>query len=163
MNVELKASECLSFTHIVAGPTCETHRLSNLIDILLQPYTKHIKSYIKDTTDPTSTNPDTLLVSFDVVYLYTNIPHDLGTEAIKYWLRKFPQELPAMISVEVLLKGIKFIWTASSEFGTYRLCEQRMFRRACACAQSRQNLRCSLIQAVNQEEPSDRKPDPWPL
>ena len=30
-------------------------------------------------------------------------------------------------------------------------------------AQSRQNLRCSLIQAVSQEEPSDRKPDPWPL
>ena len=25
------------------------------------------------------------------------------------------------------------------------------------------NLRCSLIQAVSQEEPSDRKPDPWPL
>ena len=48
-------------------------------------------------------------------------------------------------------------WTASSEFGTYRLCEQRRFRR------SRQNLCCSLIQAVSQEEPSDRKPDPWPL
>ena len=30
-------------------------------------------------------------------------------------------------------------------------------------AQSRQNLHCSLIQAVSQEEPSDRKPDPWPL
>ena len=56
-----------------------------------------------------------------------------------------------------------FIWTASSEFGTYRLCEQRRFRRACASAQSRQNLRCSLIQAVSQEKPSDRKPDPWPL
>ena len=55
------------------------------------------------------------------------------------------------------------IQTASSEFGTYRLCEQRRFRRACASAQSRQNLRCSLIQAVCQEEPSDRKPDPWPL
>ena len=54
-------------------------------------------------------------------------------------------------------------WTASSEFGTYHLCEQRRFRRACASAQSRQNLRCSLIQAVSQEEPSDRKPDPWPL
>ena len=54
-------------------------------------------------------------------------------------------------------------WTASSEFGTYRICEQRRFRRACASAQSRQNLRCSLIQAVSQEEPSDRKPDPWPL
>ena len=55
------------------------------------------------------------------------------------------------------------VWTTSSEFGTYRLCEQRRFRRACASAQSRQNLRCSLIQAVRQEEPSDRKPDPWPL
>ena len=54
-------------------------------------------------------------------------------------------------------------WTASSEFGTYRICEQRRFRRACASAQSRQNLRYSLIQALSQEEPSDRKPDPWPL
>ena len=54
-------------------------------------------------------------------------------------------------------------WTASSGFGTYRLCEQRRFRWACASAQSRQNLSCSLIQAVSQEEPSDRKPDPWPL
>ena len=54
-------------------------------------------------------------------------------------------------------------WTTSSEFGTFSLCEQRRFRRACASAQSRQNLRCSLIQAVSQEEPSDRKPDPWPL
>ena len=56
-----------------------------------------------------------------------------------------------------------FIWTASSEFGTYRLCEQRRFRRACASAQSRQNLSCSLIEVVSQEEPSDRKPNPWPL
>ena len=54
-------------------------------------------------------------------------------------------------------------WAASSEFCTYRLCEQRRFRRACASAQSRQNLRCSLIEAVSQEEPSDRKPNPWHL
>ena len=59
--------------------------------------------------------------------------------------------------------GLTNKWTASSEFGTYSLCEQPRFMRACAFAQSRQNLRCSLIQAVNQEEPSNRKPDPWPL
>ena len=35
--------------------------------------------------------------------------------------------------------------------------------QASASAQSCQNLRCSLIEAVSQEEPSDRKPDPWPL
>ena len=63
----------------------------------------------------------------------------------------------------VIIKTWPKQWTASSEFGTYRLCEQRRFRRACASAQSRQNLRCSLILAVNQEKPSDRKPDPWPL
>ena len=54
-------------------------------------------------------------------------------------------------------------WAASSESGTYRLCEQRRFRRACTSAQSRQNLRYSLLPAVSQEEPSDRKLDPWPL
>ena len=68
------------------------------------------------------------------------------------------------ISVKIVLILKTYVnWTASSEFGTYRLCEQRRFRRACASAQSRQNLRCSLIQTVSQEEPSDRKLDPWPL
>ena len=93
---------------------CRFVKNVNLIDILLQPYTNLIKSYIKDTTDflsklPTSTNPDTLLVSFDVVNLYTNISHGLGIEAIVYWLRMFPLELPARISVEFLLERIKFI------------------------------------------------------
>ena len=46
---------------------------------------------------------------------------------------------------------IKNNTAASSEFGTYCLCEQRWFRRTCASTQSRQNLRCSLIQAVSQE------------
>ena len=32
--------------------------------------------------------------------------------------------------------------------------------RAAKVQASRQNLRCSLIQALSQEEPSDRKPDP---
>ena len=53
-------------------------------------------------------------------------------------------------------------WTASSEFGTYRLYEQRRFRRACASAQSRQNLRCSLIQAVSQEELQTESQIPGP-
>ena len=52
---------------------------------------------------------------------------------------------------------VKRIWYLSP------MLEQRRFRRACASAQSRQNLCCSLIQALNQEEPSDRKSDPWPL
>ena len=49
--VKIKPPDNLTFRPIVAGPTCETHRLSNLLDILLQPYTKYVKSYIKDTQD----------------------------------------------------------------------------------------------------------------
>ena len=62
----------LTFRPIVAGPACETHRLSNILDILLQPYTKFIKSYIKDTKDflqklPENIIESSILVSFDVV------------------------------------------------------------------------------------------------
>ena len=64
---------------------------------------------------------------------------------------------------KVFVLIIRNNWAAPSEFGIYRLCERRRFRRACASAQSRQNLRCSLIHALSQEEPSDRKLDPWPL
>ena len=71
--------------------------------------------------------------------------------------------IPPRAKVKVKSIHSTSVWAASDEFDTYRLCEQRRFRRACASAQSRQNLRCSLIQAVSQEEFSNRKPDPWPL
>ena len=119
--VELQAPNNLTFRPIVAGPTCETHRLSNLLDILLQPYTKHIKSYIKDTKDflqklPTELTENSILVSSDVVNLYSNIPHNLGLEAITYWLNKFPDELPNRISKNFILEGIKFILENNSFF-----------------------------------------------
>ena len=65
------------------------HTLSNFIDILLQPYTKYIKRYIKDTKDflqklPHGISNDSILVSFHVESLYSNIPHDLGIEAIVF-------------------------------------------------------------------------------
>ena len=50
----------------------------------------------------------------------------------------------------------------SSEVGTYRLCKQRRFRRACVSEQSRQNLRCSLIQAVSQEDLQTENQIPGP-
>ena len=76
---------------IVAGPTCETHRISNFLDILLKPYLKYVKSYVKDDIDilcyiPRQVSKDTILASFDVVNLYSNIPHEYGLEAISYWI-----------------------------------------------------------------------------
>ena len=61
---------------------------------------------------------------------------------------KFQKADSALISITyAIMCGIKcsIKWAVSSEFGTYRLCEQRRFRRACASTQSRQNLHYSLI------------------
>ena len=49
--IKVTAPNNLTFRPIVAGPACETHRLSYFIDILLQPCTKYIRSYVKDTKD----------------------------------------------------------------------------------------------------------------
>ena len=112
--MELKPPENLTFRPIVAGPVCETHRLSNLLDILLQPYTKYVKSYIKDTKDfltklPENIDENSILVTFDVENLYSNIPHDLGLEAIDFWINKYPDELPNRISKKFIINSIKLI------------------------------------------------------
>ena len=60
-------------------------------------------------------------------------------------------------------RGVKCLAQGHNTAAVGRLWEQWRFRWACTSTQSRQNLRYSLIQAVSQEEPSDRKPDPWPL
>ena len=60
-------------------------------------------------------------------------------------------------------KGSKFLWFA---FGTRQanlvLIAYASSEGSGEPAHSR-SLHCSLIQAVSQEEPSDRKIDPWPL
>ena len=104
----------LKLRPIVAGPSCHTHRLSNLIDILLRPYTEHVTSYLRDTTDflnnlPNTIPKNTILTSFDIEALYSNIPHKLGLEAIKYWIEKYPNTLNSRFSKEFILDGIKFI------------------------------------------------------
>ena len=87
--IKIEPPDNLTFRPIVAGPTCETHRLSNLLDILLQPYTKYVNSYIKDTQDflqkiPEQVVEESILVSFNVANPYSNIPHDLCIEAILF-------------------------------------------------------------------------------
>ena len=53
-------------------------------------------------------------------------------------------------------------WAASSEFGTYRLCEQWRFRRACASALSRQNLRCYSYKQWVKRSPQTESQIPSP-
>ena len=56
--VETNGVTDLKLRPIEAGPSCLTHRLSNLLDILLRPYTKQVKSNLRDTTDFLNNLPD---------------------------------------------------------------------------------------------------------
>ena len=61
-----------------------TERLSSFIDKLLQPTAQQQKSYLKDTThfinflEKMKVPENTILVSMDVISLYTNIPQEEG-------------------------------------------------------------------------------------
>ena len=84
---------------IIAGPECPTKRLSNFIDIILKPMVQKVKSYIKDDLDflnkcPRTTSTNTTLNTYDVVSLYTRIPHSLGLAAINSWLEQHPEVIP---------------------------------------------------------------------
>ena len=64
-----------------------------LPDLILKPICPEIPSFVKDDIDflhhlPESTEKGTKLVTFDVTSLYTNIPHDLGENAVRHWLEK---------------------------------------------------------------------------
>ncbi|XP_070208302.1 uncharacterized protein [Littorina saxatilis] len=76
---------------IISGCGGPTEKMSKLVDHWLQPLVRELPSYVKDTTHflqlvenwKTSYGPlpiDALIVTVDVVGLYTNIPHqDVGT------------------------------------------------------------------------------------
>ena len=74
----------------------------------------HVKSYVKDNLDflpkySRENYENNLLVGFDVVNLYTNIPHAFGLEALNYWLENYPECLHARFNKEFVLECAKFI------------------------------------------------------
>ena len=112
--VRLPPPQDLKFRPIVAGPTSPTHRLSNFIDIILKPLCKNIPSYIRDDLDflnqiPEQITENTILVSFDVVSLYTSIPHDLGLEAITFWVENYAQSLARKFTTRFIIEAISII------------------------------------------------------
>ena len=97
----------LKLSPIVAGPI-PTRPLSNLIDILLKPLFLHVKRYVKDNLDFLSkysreNYENTLLLTFDVADLYTNISHTFGLEALDYWLENHPENFRARFNKRFVL------------------------------------------------------------
>ena len=67
---------------IISGCNRPTEKLSCFVDKILQPIAQQLKSYLKDTTDFTNFIEKTklpkgvILVSMDIMSLYTNIPQE---------------------------------------------------------------------------------------
>ena len=105
---------------IVASYNSPTERISAFVDYFLQPYVKKLSSHIKDsyhfidilknTVIPKS--DDLLFVTIDAVSLYTNIPHNLGLEAISHFLDDRPH--PQIPSTDFLCKLAEFVLTCNA-------------------------------------------------
>lgn len=90
--VEISNVTDLKLRPMVSGPSYQTHGVSDIVDVPLKRYTKHVKSYLRDTVDflntlPKTVNLHTILVSYpSIESLYSTIPNELGIKAIIYWL-----------------------------------------------------------------------------
>ena len=115
-NAYLKMSppDSLKGRPIIAGPSSPIKPLSKLMDKLLSPLVAKQESYIKDDWDfikflPRKVNYDCELLTCDIVSLYTSIPHELGLEAISYWIDQERTQIPQRFTKEFILDAIVFI------------------------------------------------------
>ena len=58
---------------------------------------------------PRDVNENTEIVTFDVISLYTSIPHEFGLEAIDYFLNKYQEDLQPRSRKEFVLESANFI------------------------------------------------------
>ena len=89
--IEIFEPNDLKLRPIVDDPRCRKRKLSRLIDILSKPFLKRIESFIRDSLDflnkcPREVDENTEIVTFNVISLYTCIPHEFGLEAIDCFL-----------------------------------------------------------------------------
>jgi hypothetical protein len=73
----------------------------------------HFLSHIPDTVEE-----NTLIVSFDVTRLYTNIPHNLGLEAISYWIDRHRSEIQPRFLKDFIIEGLKIVLENNHFFST---------------------------------------------
>ena len=79
---------------MLGEPKCPNRRLSNFLDLNLEPLTKHVKSNIEVNIEFLKTGKQnvtdyTALVSFNVCSLYTNILPEFRLRAIEYFLPNY--------------------------------------------------------------------------
>lgn len=113
--IELQPPQDLKGRPIVGGCEAPTQRLSALIEKLLSPIATKVKTYIKDDWHFLRLLPATLdynattLYSVDISSLYTSITHDLGVEAIQYWINKHRNLIPSRFNNDFIIHSLLFV------------------------------------------------------
>ncbi len=118
---------------ILSDNDAPTARSSEFVDHILQPYLMEMKSHVKDTIgfikDIKSLGKipkNAFLVSLDIVFLYTNIPHHEALVIIHRLLnamrhstlKPLNQELVRMLALVLFLNHFQFnktFWTQKGE------------------------------------------------
>ena len=106
--------EDLTLRPVVAGPTCPTKRFSTFIDVIIKPLILHAKSYIGGTIDflqkcSRTAKESTVICTFDVKSLYTNIPHEFVLQAMNFGLEKHGASINSRFPKAFSLESIQFI------------------------------------------------------
>ena len=107
----------LSFRLIFGGPKSPCSVLADLINTILNPFRDKVKSRIQDVYDfirkIPSFAPEDLpyieMISVDVKSMYENLTQSLGIPALRYFLRKYHELLPARFTPEFVLEAMVFI------------------------------------------------------
>ena len=113
--IETSSPNDLKSRPIVAGCNSPTQRLSALLEKLLTPISQIVTTYIKDDWHFIRQIPDTLnykeisLYSVDITSLYTSITHELGIEAIDFWIKKMNHLIPARFTVNFIIESLKIV------------------------------------------------------
>ena len=99
---------------VIAGPAAPTQHLSELLEKILSPLVPYQRSYVKDDWDflrkfPRVLPLDNDLYTCDIVSLYTNISHELGMDALRYWTQKLRSVIPSRFTTEFILDCTNFI------------------------------------------------------
>ena len=87
-------------------------KLSQLFDILLKPFLKYTKSFIHDRLNFLikflgDLDENTEIVTFDVITLYTGIPHEFCLDALDYFVTKYQEDLLPDILLELAKSILK--------------------------------------------------------
>jgi hypothetical protein len=101
---------------VVSGNGCPTEKISQFVDHFLNPTTKKIRSYVKDTThflnilkEVGEIPPGSLLVTLDVESLYPNIPNKEGIEAARRALNRSRPDISVKPSNRSLIELLTMV------------------------------------------------------